>query len=91
MSATIQGGKATLKNLSSKQGKLDEEVLKQQEILYTQVGICVGGFWLGMMASFLLSFSLQDFQLQQLQHKLNRLEGERTDDEKAVLFAKIKV
>ena len=37
MAADIQGGRATLRNLSSKQNKLDEETLKQQEILYTQV------------------------------------------------------
>ena len=37
MTADIQGGRATLRNLSSKQNKLDEEMLKQQEILYTQV------------------------------------------------------
>lgn len=35
--AEIQGGKTVLRNLSSKQHKLDEEVLKQQEVLYTQV------------------------------------------------------
>lgn len=68
MLAEIQGGRASLRNLSSKQRKLDEESLKQQEILYTQ-----------------------DFQLQQLQHKLNRMEGERTDDEKIALNAKIEV
>ena len=37
MAADIQGGRATLRNLSTKQNKLDEETLKQQEILYTQV------------------------------------------------------
>ena len=37
MLADIQGGRATLRNLGSKQNKLDEETLKQQEILYTQV------------------------------------------------------
>ena len=37
MQAEIQGGKTVLRNLSSKQHKLDEEVLKQQEVLYTQV------------------------------------------------------
>lgn len=68
MQAEIQGARAALRNLGSKQQKLDEETLKQQEILYTQ-----------------------DFQLQQLQHKLNRLEGERTDDEKGALNARIKV
>ena len=37
MQAEIQGGKTVLRNLGSKQHKLDEEVLKQQEVLYTQV------------------------------------------------------
>ena len=37
MMADIEGGRATFRNLSSKQNKLDEETLKQQEILYTQV------------------------------------------------------
>ena len=68
MQAEIQGGRASVRNLRSKIHKLDEEALKQQEILYTQ-----------------------DFQLQQLQHKLNRMEGERTEDEKATLVAKITV
>lgn len=68
MQAEIQGGRASVRNLRSKIHKLDEEALKQQEILYTQ-----------------------DFQLQQLQHKLNRMEGERTDDEKLALNARIAV
>ena len=68
MQAEIQGGRAALRNLGSKQQKLDEEALKQQEIMYTQ-----------------------DFQLQQLQHKLNRMEGERTDDEKIALNSRIAV
>ena len=68
MQAEIQGGQASVRNLRSKIHKLDEEALKQQEILYTQ-----------------------DFQLQQLQHKLNRMEGERTVDEKAALNARMSV
>ena len=68
MQAEIQGGRASVRNLRSKIHKLDEEALKQQEILYTQ-----------------------DFQLQQLQHKLNRMEGERTDDEKTNLLTGITV
>ena len=68
MQAEIQGGRASVRNLRSKIHKLDEEALKQQEILYTQ-----------------------DFQLQQLQHKLNRMEGERTEDEKATLTSRISV
>lgn len=68
MEATLHGGKASLRNLGSKQHKLDEELLKQQEILYTQ-----------------------DFQLQQLRHKLSRMEGERTGEELEMLNSKIKV
>ena len=37
MQAEIQGGRAALRNLGSKQSKLDAEALKQQEILSTQV------------------------------------------------------
>jgi len=33
----------------------------------------------------------QDFQLQQLEHRMARLQGERSDDEKLQLQAKIKV
>ena len=68
MESELHGGKASLRNLGSKQHKLDEELLKQQEILYTQ-----------------------DFQLQQLRHKLSRMEGERTGEEMETLNAKIKV
>ncbi|XP_065888087.1 coiled-coil domain-containing protein 39-like [Dysidea avara] len=63
----IQGCRATLRNLASKQNKVDKEALKQQEILYTQ-----------------------DFQLQQLEHRMARLQGERSDDEKIQLQTKIK-
>ena len=34
---------------------------------------------------------MQDLQLQQLEHKYNRMEGERTDDELVALNNKIKV
>lgn len=56
-----------MRNLTSKQYKVDKEALKQQEILYTQ-----------------------DFQLQQLEHRMARLQGERSDDEKLQLQARIK-
>lgn len=56
-----------MRNLTSKQHKVDEQALKQQEILYTQ-----------------------DFQLQQLEHRMARLQGERSDDEKLQLQARIK-
>ena len=39
MTAELHGGRTALRNLSSHQHKLDEEALKQQEILYTQVGL----------------------------------------------------
>ncbi len=38
MQAELEGGQTALRNLGSKQHRLDEEDLKQQEILYTQVG-----------------------------------------------------
>jgi UDP-glucose:O-linked fucose beta-1,3-glucosyltransferase len=65
--AEIQSSKVALRNLVSKQRMVDEECLKQQEIIY-----------------------MQDLQLQQLEHKLSRLDGERTEDEKALLTEKIK-
>ncbi len=64
----IQGSRVALRNLYSKQHRVDEEALKQQELLY-----------------------MQDLQLQQLEHKYNRMEGERTEDELVILNNKIKV
>ena len=63
----LKGCRVTMRNLTSKQHKVDEQALKQQEILYTQ-----------------------DFQLQQLEHRMARLQGERSDDEKLQLQARIK-
>ena len=37
LTAEIQGAKAASRNLSSKLNKLDQEALKQQEIIYNQV------------------------------------------------------
>ena len=68
MGSELEGNKAATRNLASKQHKLDQESLKQQQILYTQ-----------------------DFQVQQLQHKLARLEGERSGEELDHLNAQIKV
>ncbi len=68
MAAGLEGGKAAIRNLNSKQHKLDQELLKQQQILY-----------------------IQDFQIQQLQHKLARLEGERSGEELDRLKAQIAV
>ena len=68
LKAELQGGRVAARNLSSKQHKLDEETLKQQEILYTQ-----------------------DFQLQQQERKVGRLQGDRSDEEQSVLDDKMKV
>uniref|UniRef100_A0A7M5X734 Coiled-coil domain-containing protein 39 n=2 Tax=Clytia hemisphaerica TaxID=252671 RepID=A0A7M5X734_9CNID len=65
--AEIHGAKAASRNLSSKLYKLDQESLKQQEIVYNQ-----------------------DFQLQQAERKLIRLQGDRTNEEKNQLNEKIK-
>ncbi|KAK3698535.1 hypothetical protein QZH41_014464 [Actinostola sp. cb2023] len=64
--AEIQGSRAASRNLSSKLHKLDQESLKQQEIIY-----------------------MQDFQLQQLERRINRLQGERSNEEKLHLEARI--
>ncbi|KAJ7376952.1 Coiled-coil domain-containing protein 39, partial [Desmophyllum pertusum] len=65
--AEIQGARAASRNLSSKLHKLDQESLKQQEIIY-----------------------MQDFQLQQLERRITRMQGERTNEEKLQLEARIK-
>lgn len=65
--AEIQGARAASRNLSSKLHKLDQESLKQQEIIY-----------------------MQDFQLQQLERRISRMQGERSNEEKLQLEARIK-
>ncbi|KAK2573594.1 Coiled-coil domain-containing protein 39 [Acropora cervicornis] len=64
--AEIQGSRAASRNLSSKLHKLDQESLKQQEIIY-----------------------MQDFQLQQLERRISRMQGERSNEEKLQLEARI--
>lgn len=64
--AEITGGEASSKTLRSKISKLDQEALKQQELLYNQ-----------------------EFQIQQLERKVRRAQGDRTDEEKEVLDLKI--
>lgn len=66
--AEIQGSQAASKNLSSKLNKIDQEALKQHEIIYNQ-----------------------DFQLQVLERKVARLQGERSDEEREALSERIKV
>ena len=68
MASELEGSKTAARNLGSKQHRLDQELLKQQQILYTQ-----------------------DFQVQQLQHRLGRLEGERSGEELDHLNIQIKV
>ncbi|XP_065841210.1 coiled-coil domain-containing protein 39-like [Oscarella lobularis] len=63
----VQGNQAAIRNLNSKLNKVDQESLKQQELIYSQ-----------------------DFQLQQLERKILRLQGERSTEEKEALNAKIK-
>lgn len=64
--AEIQGSRAASRNLSSKLHKLDQESLKQQEIIY-----------------------MQDFQLQQLERRISRMQGERSNEEQLQLEARI--
>ena len=68
LGAELHGCRVASKNLMSNQRKLDEEALKQQEILYTQ-----------------------DFQLQQQERRVGRMQGERSDEEQGQLDAKLKV
>ena len=68
MEADLQGGRTSVRNLGSVQQTLDDQLLKQDEIMY-----------------------VQDFQLQQLHHRLRRLEGERWGEEADLLNNKIKV
>lgn len=64
--AEILGGQAQYKNLESKINGLDQQVLKQQELLYHA-----------------------DFQIQMLERKVARAGGERSDEEKRLLNARI--
>jgi UDP-glucose:O-linked fucose beta-1,3-glucosyltransferase len=66
LEAEIVGGEAALKNLKSKIYKLDQEAMKQQELLYAQ-----------------------EFQIQQLERKVRRAQGDRTDEEKEILLKRI--
>lgn len=65
--ADISGGQATLKNLQGKVHKLDQDQLRQQELIYTA-----------------------EFQIQQMERKVARGLGERSDEEKIALRAQIK-
>jgi chromosome segregation ATPase len=67
LQAELHGSRVASKNLVSNQRKLDEEALKQQEILYTQ-----------------------DFQLQQQERKIGRMQGDRSEEEQTKLNAKFK-
>lgn len=64
--AEIEGARAAGKNLRDKIRKLDQQSLKQQELVYNA-----------------------EFQIQQLERKVARASGQRTDEEKKVLNAKI--
>lgn len=62
----MSGNKATLRNLNSRIDKLDNESIKQQEVIYSQ-----------------------DFQIQQLDRKLAKLEGNMSNYEKEILGDKV--
>eukprot|EP00753_Platysulcus_tardus_P018333 PLAT6827.3.p1 GENE.PLAT6827.3~~PLAT6827.3.p1 ORF type:complete len:1047 (-),score=734.14 PLAT6827.3:146-3259(-) len=64
--AEISGAQAASRNLSAKIHKLDQQSLRQQELIYNA-----------------------EFQIQQLERRVARVSGERTDEEKKVLNAKI--
>jgi len=64
--AEISGSQASLKNLVEKIKRLDQQALRQQELIYNA-----------------------EFQIQQLERKVARASGVRTDDEKKVLHSKI--
>jgi UDP-glucose:O-linked fucose beta-1,3-glucosyltransferase len=63
----IQGGEASIKNLSTKIQRLDQDALKQRAMIYAM-----------------------EFNIQQLERKVRRAEGDRTDEEKEGLSLKIK-
>lgn len=64
--AEITGAQAASKNLQLKIHKLDQESLKQQELIYNA-----------------------EFQIQQLERKVSRAQGIRSDEEKKALNTKI--
>ena len=64
--AEISGAQAAGKNLGSKVHRLDQNSLRQQELIYNA-----------------------EFQIQQLERKVSRASGERSDEEKIALNAKI--
>ncbi|CAF0839436.1 unnamed protein product [Didymodactylos carnosus] len=66
LDAEINGSIVTLNNLQNKTEKLDNDALKQQELLYHQ-----------------------DFEIQSLERRVNRMQGEKNIDEQGELERKI--
>jgi len=66
LTAEIKGARVSLKSLQAQVAKLEDESLKQQELVYHQ-----------------------DFAIQQLERKIRRAQGERSDEEKETLEARI--
>lgn len=64
--AEITGAQAASKNLTAKIHKLDQESLRQSELIYSS-----------------------EFAIQQMERKVSRAQGERSDEEKKQLQAKI--
>lgn len=67
LSAEIKGARVSMKNLQAQVNRLEDESLKQQELVYHQ-----------------------DFAIQQLERKIRRAQGERSDEEKEVLELRIR-
>ncbi|CAE7876649.1 CCDC39, partial [Symbiodinium sp. KB8] len=66
LDAELSGARSSLKNLNAKIHHLDQESLRQQELIYNA-----------------------DFQIQQMERKVARASGERSDEEKKALQARI--
>lgn len=84
LEADINGSIVTVNNLQAKTNKLDHEALKQQEVLYHQV-IAFRVFSVSITG---MDF-LQDFEIQSLERRINRMQGEKSTEEQAMLERKI--
>ena len=84
LEADINGSVVTVNNLQAKTNKLDHEALKQQEVLYHQV---IDFHVFAMRISGI--DCLQDFEIQSLERRINRMQGEKSTEEQAMLERKI--
>ena len=90
LEADINGSSVTVNNLQAKISKLDHEGLKQQEVLYHQVrdekyfSNLRERKWVFFFVSF-----VKDFEIQSLERRINRMQGEKSTEEQAMLERKI--